>query len=161
MSVQDAKELLQSKIRFLLDKKLPTKIWFAEREPDLPIPSDMLASPRIILPLSGEKPITFACNKEILSKDINKGEALFVPPLCHTKCQWHKAHSMLSLVMEKDYLRILYIDLPEGNPEILYPVADAYFHIYSVQDITRKVFDVLSEMNMQNNSVCSRKLYGI
>jgi AraC-like DNA-binding protein len=156
--MDEHRKILTMQLRRLIDEIGIQKVVIAEKDPEVPLPREILPSPRIIVPLSGEKEIFYTIGKQVVRGVLKPGDALFVPSLCCTRRCWNKPHEMISIVFYKNMLRILYID-SKGNsdsPE-MQPVPDAFYHVKYYQEATGFMFKALSSINSRN-AQCITKL---
>jgi AraC-like DNA-binding protein len=86
--------------------------------------------PRLIIPLSGTKKITFGGGSEVVTTTLRYGQILCIPSNVWDTSLWELPHKMISLVFRKSCLRVIYIDF---NPEIDLspPEPDFFYHLYS------------------------------
>lgn len=70
---------------------------------------------RFIFPVSGEKEIRFARNGVDSSHLFVPGELLHIPACAWSKELWTHTHSMISIVLLRSYLRVIYVEHRAGN----------------------------------------------
>ena len=135
------------------------KVIKGEATPEISMPRDFVPFPRIIVPLSGKKKIEFAMQGKVVIMNLAPGEALLMPGLCCTRTYWRQAHEMISAVLRKDLLRVIYINNPSRTEEPASPpVADAFCHIKENKASTRKLFEILCAPYGYESQCCQIKL---
>ena len=83
-------------------------------------------TPRIIFPLSGTKHIRFASNGTRHDEIFTPGNAIITHPGGWTDELWDSEHRMISIVFQKDFIRVLYISHNGLPPPQVGP--DIFFH---------------------------------
>lgn len=92
-----------------------------------PPPADIrylaLGQPRAVIPLRGIKHIRYASQEGVISRGFYPGEVLICNADVWCEEGWQNPHTMFSIVMRPEYLRLLTIDYrhlelpPDQNPE--------------------------------------------
>jgi YesN/AraC family two-component response regulator len=156
--MKNHKELLIKQLKRLIYDIGISKVIIGEKTPEVSLPREILPFPRIIIPLSGEKKIFYAADKQVVQGMLKAGEALFVPSLCCTRACWSISHEMISIVMHKNMLRILYINYHESSGQMeMHPVSDAFYHVKYYKEVTKYMFQALSALS-DEDSECAVKL---
>ena len=143
--MNEQKKTLIFQLEKLINDIGVNKVIIAKREPEVPMPREILPCPRIIIPLAGQKRV-FCTSEQFPEQQILfPDDALFVPALYCTRALWDSDHEMISIVLHKDMLRILYINyhLDKENP-VLQPVPDAFYHVKYYHETTSQMFKTLS-----------------
>lgn len=152
--MNEHKEILITQLTRLIHDVGINKVILAEKVPDVPLPREILVSPRIIILLSGETELFYIANKKVIQGILKPGDALFVPPLCSTRACWSTPHEMISIVMHKTMLRILYINCRGSIDQVVMrPIPDAFYHVKYYKDVTKYMFQTLSLLH-QESSEC-------
>ena len=110
MSANNIKTKLISHIETAISLVTPEGMLFAE---EIPMPTCRIyqnPNPRLIIPLSGEKACSTIKNGKIKNSVLTPGKAIFIPAYCGFQPAWKVAHTMISIVYVRDYVRTLYID---------------------------------------------------
>ena len=156
--MDEHKKILIHQLKRLIYDIGINKVILGQKEPEVPLPREILPLPRIIIPISGRKEIFYTADKQVVRGCLKPGEVLFLPPLCCTRACWNMQHEMISIIMHKNMLRIIYIN-NDGNTDTpeLHPLPDAFYHVKYYQEATKCMFQALSSMN-DGNSECLVKL---
>ena len=85
-----------------------------------------IGMPRFIFPLSGEKRICLAKNGKIVCQQFVPGEILQIPVSSWSIEEWDCRHSMISIVILKHFLRVIYIE--HDGLAAPPPKPDFFFH---------------------------------
>lgn len=124
---REAREFLVEKFIPVLAQMTFSRVYFAGHLPTLPPPAKNYPQTRIEIPLTGEKPITFASGGDARKIMLHPGELFYSEKNCRARSHWDVAHQMLSIVFANgnDYIRFLYIDC-DGSREPATP--DVWYH---------------------------------
>ncbi len=90
--------------------------------------------PRIIVPLTGEKKISFMHDEHDFKHSLVPGEVVFVRTQTWTLPEWTSCHEMLSAVFFKDYIRLLYINFDHEKQVGVPPKPDCIYNVKYPQD---------------------------
>lgn len=129
------------------------KVFFAEQQP-LPQVSFLQNAmvPRLILPLSGRKEISFAENNNMRTVLLTPGNALYIPLACWSLPLWSQSHEMVSIVFRKEIIRVIYINFKQKDGNRLAPEPDCAFHFgYPQDNITSSLINVLNKTAKTNH----------
>jgi AraC-like DNA-binding protein len=154
----DHKATLTKHLKRLIHDVGINNVFLGDKKPEVPLPREILPFPRIIIPISGEKEIFYTANKQVIHGNLAPGEALFLPPLCCTRACWTTTHEMISIVLHKSMLRIIYINnLRSSGSNNERPVPDAFYHVKHYQEATKFMFNALSSLTI-NDKECTLRL---
>lgn len=135
------------------------RLCFGSPSPLSPTPLRYHPIPRIILPLSGKKHIRFAANGVVHDEIFTPGDAIITHPSGWTDEVWDSGHRMISIVFQKDFLRVLYISHNGLPPPQMGP--DVFFHTReSVGETGTAMIRALLSANRDSESsrLCFRAL---
>ncbi len=110
MSEEDIKTKLIRHIETAIALVKAGKITYADEIPTAKCKINQNPNPRFIIPLSGQKPYKTLKNGKIKDFVLVTGEAVFIPAYCAYQPVWKKAHTMISIVYTRNYVRTLFID---------------------------------------------------
>lgn len=152
-----SRDILIHYLKNFIDSREIKRVIIAEKFPEVPEPRDILPLPRIIIVMSGMKEIYYTSNQQIEKNTLIPGDVLFIPPLCCSRTCWTTPHEMMSILLRKDLLRVLYINNPGQQLLDTRPDPNIFFHVRHYQQATKHVFQALSALK-NPDSECPLKL---
>lgn len=115
---------------------------FAQKTPGVEGPVHRLPYPRLILSVSGVKPLVFAEDGIVREVGMGPGEALFIGRYCWNITKWDQDHEKISLVLrDNSYLRFLYIRNRAADPHDVKEPPDCYYHVEDT--VSRATIDLM------------------
>jgi len=147
------KDILVNQIQTFCDSVGVHKVLFGEKTPEVPHPRDLVISPRILFPISGVMEIIYTSDQQVHAGRLNPGEVLFLPELCCTRSIWTCKYELISIVLRKEWLRVLYMDIKGDHTNSrTTPIPDAFYHIEEYHAAIPNVFTTIALLTKERDS---------